>query len=656
MTATALSLDQVRDVVAAALHPAHFYARSGTLLRLQHDPAEELSWEIHKGRLLDPSQTRLQRTFLAWNLFLSDETSAGAEPLLSIKLDPAAQQLHVVRSIYCYAWEGYHAGNNVYDSREVRKWVRELVGTISVDQVHSIEDVRDEIHCLLFQAVTGSSRLPITSIEAPLPAFSLGELAYFFRPDVEKQPAAAQPLSSYRQVIEKVLNDLSTEVERARLVEVILRGVTAREIGAAAALFSERWTMLGLQSRELMALFRRLFNEVALSPYTGFVDNMLLFLEALVAEHRLSSAQHVDLLSYFLRQTSRHLTAYDLVTFHHRGANYPDALLLDAVLRNYLTLIERMPELFVSLSEADDLPRRRRRRGLRQGWLMWHLIQGLPVPDAPTSPGENARILPPPHFRVPEEQILVPAKRTKRLFAGQSLEPTGSPVAKLLFQSIEDLRNPQELQELGMAVFLERPLAIGKAPGEPDRTLLLSHEAFSRSIAGSRLQCLADRLSLVSDALHMTLRESLESLPAASGLAIPAGRRPERPGSVSLSDAAKVADDFRLLQTTRQTVQQFLEQFDFTGLASLECLNSKHPMLIVPDSSSQTGMGEVLRIYDAAFRPRVELQVDLSLGYLMRKGKEVPRAGLHVVRTWQTSSDGALKEEHGSDVRVLPRI
>ena len=50
---------------------------------------------------------------------------------------------------------------------------------------------------------------------------------------------------------------------------------------------------------------------------------------------------------WLLRQLGRHLTAYDLVTFHHRGANYPDALLLDDLLRRYLLRIERTPELFV---------------------------------------------------------------------------------------------------------------------------------------------------------------------------------------------------------------------------------------------------------------------------------------------------------------------
>src|SRR5207249_2747834 len=118
------------------------------------------------------------------------------------------------------------------------------------------------------------------------------------------------------------------------------------------------------------------------------------------------------------------LTAYDLINFHHRGANYPDALLLDTVLRAYLAQIEERPELFLPCKEDDSQRQKRkriRRRALRQAWLLRRTIQGLPVPDAPTSPGENSRILPPPYERVPEEQILDPAKRTKRLFEGQPL-------------------------------------------------------------------------------------------------------------------------------------------------------------------------------------------------------------------------------------------
>src|SRR4029077_11042057 len=134
-------------------------------------------------------------------------------------------------------------------------------------------------------------------------------------------------------------------------------------------------------------LMRTMFNEVSLSPWTDFVERALAFVRRLVEGGHLTVAAHVDFLVYGLRQLGRHLTAYDLVTFHHRGANYPDALLLDLVVKEYLRLIELSPELFAL--EAGDRGRLRR-RALRQGWMLRRHYEGHLVPDAPTSPGENA--------------------------------------------------------------------------------------------------------------------------------------------------------------------------------------------------------------------------------------------------------------------------
>src|SRR5262249_34217294 len=150
----------------------------------------------------------------------------------------------------------------------------------------------------------------------------------------------------------------------------------------------------------------------------------------------LAAAQHADWLSSLLRRIGRHLSAFDLVTFHHRGANYPDALLLDALIKAYLALAERRPELFLS-SENDTTDearvKRLRRRGLRQGWLLRQQYVGHPVPDLPTSPGENARVLPPEFPHISEEQILNPLKRTRALFAEAlpaPLTPTGDRILR----------------------------------------------------------------------------------------------------------------------------------------------------------------------------------------------------------------------------------
>src|SRR5262249_42518607 len=151
------------DVIADALHPGHFFA-AGLKLTFHNEVAEETSWEIFRGRLLDPAQTRARRRFIAWNVCFE----GAAEPLLSVKLDEPAGELHVVRAIQCHVWEAYNAGANVILSRETIKWVRELVGTIRLAEFATPHELREELTCRVFQAVIGTSRLPLTSVEAPL--------------------------------------------------------------------------------------------------------------------------------------------------------------------------------------------------------------------------------------------------------------------------------------------------------------------------------------------------------------------------------------------------------------------------------------------------------------------------------------------------------
>ena len=125
-----------------------------------------------------------------------------------------------------------------------------------------------------------------------------------------------------------------------------------------------------------------------------------------------------------LRHLCRHLTAFDLSVFHNFGANYPDALFLDALLTAYLRLIDQFPELFrerFGTFAATETLGRQRRRALRQACLVRSSYEGHRVPDAPTSMGENARVLPREFARVPEEQILQAARRSRRLFEGRPL-------------------------------------------------------------------------------------------------------------------------------------------------------------------------------------------------------------------------------------------
>jgi hypothetical protein len=650
-------LPDVRNIVGEALSRANFFLKPGASLEWDHTSAEVIPWEIYRGRVLDAAQTRLRQEFEAWNVYWLEDGDRSAEPLLSVKLDEAGHLLHVVRAVHCYAWEGYDAGDNVFLSRETCKWIRELVGTLSLESLADPGDLRDEIICLLFHAVVGSSRLPLTSVEAPLPSFSLGQLAYFYRRDYDPVKKPSFPMQSFSQLISQGLHGDLNWLETAKLLEILLRSISPEEVAQVSELFVAQWFQLGHSQQELMSLCRTMFNEVALSPYTAFVGTFLAFLDALVEKGRIRPDQHVDVLSYVLRQNARHLTAYDLHTFHHQGANYPDALLLDAVLSAYLGLIEQHSELFVACP-GDDTPQQKnkriRRRAFRQAWLLRSAYEGLPIPEQPTSPGENQRVLPPPHKRVPEEQIYIPAKRTRRLFVDHLIARAPAP---LLRQCFIDLECPEELQELGMALFLDRPLGAFKTPGESDQTLLLSYEMFSRSIAQRRLERLDRDLGLATDMREVKVPcECRLSQLQLTGLSVRSSAASPRPGVVSLDDARKAADDFVILNTTRRTVRDFIHQFDLTPLArrlSLDYLDGTRRVLIVRAKYVEERPEDSLLVYDAQLRKRLELGIDLSFGYGRGGGQEYPVAGLRAVRAWEPrGEDMAEHNLHGIPIPV----
>jgi hypothetical protein len=293
----------------------------------------------------------------------------------------------------------------------------------------------------------------------------------------------------------------------------------------------------------------------------------------------------------------------------------------------------------VEETAGDDAERRRNRRGLRQGWLLRRFYEGHLVPDAPTSPGENARVLPAPHAPVPDEQIFMPHRRRRRLFDGDPLpRHLGKNGLRVLQKSIEDLCHPAELGELGKALFLDRPLGIAKDPLEPDRTLLLSYETFSRSLAEKRLNQIARDPLLGPNASVEVLRIALRQLQC-EGVPVPRVTVRPRP-VVSLQDAFKVAEDFVILRSTRTTVRDFLGQYDLTPLSgwmNLDLLGSDTHAIILGETNEQ---GEpVLLIYDSRIRRRVEMRILVEQGYVTRGGAEYPRQGLQVSRVWDVEPD-----------------
>lgn len=640
--------ENVPVLIAEVSRPAHFYLGPELALRWEHVAEQELSWEIFQGRLLDPSHTRRRRAFAAWKIYVSNlgDEEPPEEPLLALYLDGETGELHVVRGLDSYIWEGYDAGGNVYLSRERRKWVRELVASLSLDRFADAEELRDELACVFFQAVVGTSRLPLSSLETPLPAFSFGQMFYCYRPDA---PDNSGPVRDWRGLLIAMLRCGLNPREEVHLLETFLHATPMEEMNEAVDAFVRRWAECGRTAAELSALLRALFNEVSLSPYTDLAGKTLVFLHALEANGLFHTEQVVDFLSYLLRHLGRHLTAFDLIVFHHRGVNYPDALLLDAVLKEYRTILERRPDLFLDAAEERDSERRKkriRRRGLRQGWLLRRRYEGHAVPDLPTSPGENRRVLPPSHPRVPEEQIAQPARRTRHLYDNDPLLPQLSgKLAEILHQSFLDLEHADEWRELGLGVFLDRPLGVGKAAAEPDGTLLLSAEAFSAAIARERLLALSSDLGVNPED---PMVQRLLAHPPLSGLPLDAIGGAVRPGTVSLADACRAAADFVFLRSTPSSAKAFLAQFDFAPLSqrfSIDDLLGGENMLI-----ARSAFSDALVIYDSRLGPRVELEVTAEQGFESRAGQEYPIGGLGVRRVWESET---IHDLRGQSI-VLP--
>ena len=458
-------------------------------------------------------------------------------------------------------------------------------------------------------------------------------------------------MRGWRGLLTDMLRPVLNPREEAHLLETFLHAAPTEEMNDAAAAFVRRWSECGRTVTNLSALLRSMFNEVSLSPFTDLATKTLAFLRALEKSGLFRTEQVVDFLSYLLRHLGRHLTAFDLVVFHHRGANYPDALLLDMMLKEYRTMLERRPDLFLDAAGEDERGRRQkriRRRALRQGWLLRRRYEGHAVPDLPTSPGENTRVLPPSHPRVPEDQIAQPARRTRRLYAEDPLLPRLSgQLAEVLRQSLLDLEDAEEWRELGLGVFLDRPLGVGKVGAEPDATLLLSAEAFSASIARERLLALAGDVGVNPDdavVQRLLVRPPLPGLPLdAIGAAV-------RPGTVCLADASRAAADFVFLRSTPSSVKAFLTQFDFTPLTQrFDMADLLHGEEVLIARSAASG---ALVIHDSRLRPRVELEMAAEKGFESRAGQEYPMNGLRVLSVTVPRMDSEILQTY--DLREQP--
>lgn len=634
---------EIHGIIEERLGYGHFFVQPPASISLEHVSAEELTWEIYHGRLLDAAQTRRRQTFESWNLYWIEGDTRSGEPLLSVKFDAAKNCLHVTRGIECYAWEAYDDGaNNVILTREVRKWTRELVATLELAAYSNLDHLREDLGFRLFQAVIGTSRLPLTSLEAPLPGFTLGKLAYF----ANWKESGTWTQNAFG-IIERAWYAPPWQLEEVKTLEIVLRTAQSSWMNILTGKFIKRWQGLGHALSDIPALILRVFDEVALSPYTNFIHQLLTLVGNLQEVGALNVASRVDILCAILSRLGRHLTAFDLVKFHHRGANYPDLLMLDAVLKELLALAARETDLLEDLGRACVL----RRLALRQGYCFRRRYEGHLVPDVPTSHGENMRVLPPSFHHVSEEQILDPSYRTRRLFEDDPIASHIPPSVRLwLHVGI----GTEELRELGTAIFLDRPLGVFKHPTEPDQTLLLSYVAFSRIVAERRLREMCD-MRLICEVDVSLLGKNLAAFQV-EGIPIPRRSIPNRPGVPSLEDAFKVAPDFVLLRTTRRTVNDFLTQYD------LNDVRHRFPLELLPENNRVVILGGAvahnpasLMIYTPSLR--LEFTFDPKAGYAVHRCHEYPASGLQLVRVWQPDETGAMVERdvRAENIRIGPR-
>jgi hypothetical protein len=230
----------------------------------------------------------------------------------------------------------------------------------------------------------------------------------------------------------------------------------------------------------------------------------------------------------------------------------------------------------------------------------------------------------------------------------------------VLAEAVRDLGQPEDLRELGLAVLIDRPLGVFKSPAEPDRTLLLSHGAFSRSVAEGRLAQLAGRLNLLAPAEHAAWRQALVDSLQLTGLPLSAVQC-EEGRIVSLADARRAAGDFLLLRTTRQAVSDFLDQYDVSALAGrfrLDFLTAQRRAVIVPAPCPSGAATRILAVYDAQMRPRLELGLSRQQGYVVRGGREYLCGGLQVLRLWESEPGEQTLREHdlrGEGLTLPPR-
>ena len=617
--------DSVAQAVSASLLPRAFFAPAEAPLTFTFEPQVTWRWEILAGRLLDPALTREERTFAAWHV--QQQVGDRLEPRVSILLDEHEQAIHVVRHVEIRGFEAYESQPNVIESRPVRKWTRERIRSASLTDL-TAEPSSDSLTAWCAEgvchALCGTSRLPIASHESQLPAFALGLIGYWPAlavPCEQGRGVAAQtvagaltsaapnePMASPRYLAALALQGQLPRNQRAKLLETALRAATAQQWEEVLAYCARVVSAYEAAAQEFPRLLRVLFNGLGLTPYIPLETRLVELLER-VAQESGSAAPLLDTAAWMLLQLARHLTAFDLRTFHNYGADYPDLLLLDTLLGWMTSWLERQPDCFFGADASNR----------RTAWLLASLLrkehEGLPITPIPTSPGENQRVLPevPQAATEPvdEAEIMDPRLRRKQLFAGNELEATWSPaVRELLAVAAQDLDVPTALRTFGEALFLDRPLGVDRPPEAVDDTPLVSYLAFSRNALTYRLRKLFQWGWIDDDAAEQLLQAARQlEVPGFPAAQLPG--RP-RPGVVSLEDAHLAGSDFVFVRTTRRSLSDLLAAGKLT-LHTLPAdvqtwLSTSHDVLLIRTGQPHDPQRPFLTAYDGAMQPRATFE------------------------------------------------
>ncbi len=203
-----MTSESVRAAVDQVLCPGCFFVAEGYALRIEHVALEETPWEVFRGHLLDPAYARSRARFASWHVYL-DGAERATVPLISLRYQAEPARVFVTRQILTHAFEAYEDAPGVILTRPVQKWVAELIGTIELTDLS--RDLAEELSTYVLLSVIGTSRLPITSLESPLPAFSLGQLAYLPRL-AETDRTWTDPLATYLRA------SLASETVRCSIV------------------------------------------------------------------------------------------------------------------------------------------------------------------------------------------------------------------------------------------------------------------------------------------------------------------------------------------------------------------------------------------------------------------------------------------------------